>query len=79
MWRCLRDPTFSRFSRTPTCDRQADTRLGRRAVISQSRARPLITNRSKALENKALEVEWPKDVMGVACRWWSFYPATQVC
>ena len=22
MWRCLRHPTFSRFSRTPTCDRQ---------------------------------------------------------
>jgi len=22
--RCLRDPTFSRFSRTPTCDRQTD-------------------------------------------------------
>jgi len=25
VWRCLRDPTFSRFSRTPTCDRQART------------------------------------------------------
>ena len=27
MWCCLRDPTFSRLSRTPTCDghRQADT------------------------------------------------------
>jgi len=24
VWRCLRDPTFSRFSRTPTCDRQTD-------------------------------------------------------
>ena len=24
MWRCLRDPTFSRFSRTPTCDRRTD-------------------------------------------------------
>jgi len=22
--RCLHDPTFSRFSRTPTCNRQAD-------------------------------------------------------
>jgi len=26
VWRCLHDPMFSRFSRTPTCDRQ-DTRL----------------------------------------------------
>ena len=30
VWRCLRDPTFSRFSRTPTCDgrtnRQTNTR-----------------------------------------------------
>ena len=25
MWRCLRDPAFSRFSRTPTCDRRTDT------------------------------------------------------
>ena len=25
MWRCLRDPTFSRFSRILTCDRQTDT------------------------------------------------------
>ena len=24
MWRCLLDPTFSRFSRTPTCDRRTD-------------------------------------------------------
>jgi len=24
VWRCLRDPTFSRFSRTLTCDRQTD-------------------------------------------------------
>ena len=24
VWRCYRDPTFSRFSRTPTCDRQTD-------------------------------------------------------
>ena len=24
VWRYLRDPTFSRFSRTPTCDRQTD-------------------------------------------------------
>ena len=25
VWCCLCDPTFSRFSRTPTCDRQTDT------------------------------------------------------
>ena len=25
MWRCLHDPTFVHFSRTPTCDRQTDT------------------------------------------------------
>jgi len=24
MWHCLHDPTFSRFSRTSTCDRQTD-------------------------------------------------------
>jgi len=24
VWRCLRDPTFRRFSRTPTCGRQTD-------------------------------------------------------
>ena len=24
VWRCLRDPTFSRFNRTPTCDRRTD-------------------------------------------------------
>jgi len=24
MQRCLRDPTFSRFRRTPTCDRLTD-------------------------------------------------------
>ena len=23
-WCCLRDPTFSRFSRTPTCDGRTD-------------------------------------------------------
>jgi len=27
VWHCLCDPTFSRFSRTPTCDRQIDRRL----------------------------------------------------
>jgi len=25
VWCCLCDPTFSRFSRTPTCDRQTQT------------------------------------------------------
>jgi len=25
VWRCLRDPMFSRFSRTPTCDRETET------------------------------------------------------
>jgi len=24
VWRCLRYPTFSRFSRTPSCDRRTD-------------------------------------------------------
>jgi len=24
-WRCLRDPTFSRFDTIPACDRQTDT------------------------------------------------------
>jgi len=28
MWRCLRDPTFSHFRRTPTSDRQTDTDYG---------------------------------------------------
>jgi len=28
VWCCLCDPTFSRFSRTPTCDRQTDTDTG---------------------------------------------------
>jgi len=27
VWRCLRDPTFSRFTGTQTCDRQTGTRL----------------------------------------------------
>jgi len=27
VWHCLRDPMFSRFSRTSTCDRQTDTWL----------------------------------------------------
>ena len=26
VWRCLRNRTFSRFGRTPTCDRQTDDR-----------------------------------------------------
>jgi len=28
VWFCLCDPMFSRFSRTPTCDRQTDTDTG---------------------------------------------------
>jgi len=24
VWRCLHDPTFTCFSRTPTCDKQTD-------------------------------------------------------
>jgi len=29
VWRCLRDRTFSQFSRAPTCDRQTDRQTGR--------------------------------------------------
>ena len=29
VWHCLRNPTFSRFSRTPTCDRQTDRQTHR--------------------------------------------------
>jgi len=29
VWRCLRDPTFSRFSRTPTCYRETGRQTGR--------------------------------------------------
>ena len=28
VWRCLRDPKFIRFSKTPTCDRQTDHDYG---------------------------------------------------
>jgi len=35
VWCCLRDPTFSRFSRAPTCDRQTD---GHRATASTADA-----------------------------------------
>ena len=38
LWRCLRDPTFSRFSRTPTCDRQTDKRTDRHTTTANIRA-----------------------------------------
>ena len=31
--RCLRDPTFSRFTRTPTCDRRTDRRTDTRRQL----------------------------------------------
>ena len=34
MWCCLLDPRFSRFSRTPTCDRQTDTDTDGNRVIA---------------------------------------------
>jgi len=33
VWRCLRDPTFSCFSRTPTCDRQTHTTTAYTALV----------------------------------------------
>ena len=43
MWCCLCDPTFSRFSRTPTCDRETDRQTdgrtdGHRAMASTADA-----------------------------------------
>jgi len=35
VWYCLRDPMSSRFSKTPTCDRQTD---GHRAMASNAGA-----------------------------------------
>jgi len=34
IWRCLRDPTFSRFSRTPICDRQMGRRTDRHTTTA---------------------------------------------
>jgi len=42
VWRCLRDPTFSHFSRTPTCDRQID-RHTTTAYIALARRRAVKT------------------------------------
>ena len=42
MWRCLRDPTFCRFSRTPTCGRRTDghtTTANTRAIASVARVK----------------------------------------
>jgi len=48
VWCCLCDPTFSRFSRTPTCDRQTDrqTDTGRRTQ-GHSIYRACIASRGK--------------------------------
>ena len=51
VWCCLCDPTFSRFSRTPTCDRQTDTD-GHRAMASTADAqhRAVKTDRYSQLD-----------------------------
>jgi len=38
VWRCLHDPVFSRFSRTPTCDRRTDTTTARVARVKTTRS-----------------------------------------
>ena len=56
MWSCLCDPTFSRFSGTPTCDRDTDTDRHRQTdtgpwlvvvVISNRRRRPRNTGNDR--------------------------------
>ena len=39
MWRYLRVPTFSHFSRTPTCDGQTDRQTHDHGIYRESRAR----------------------------------------
>jgi len=38
VWRYLREPTFSRFSRTPTCDRRTDRQADRHTTTAKTRA-----------------------------------------
>ena len=52
MWCCLCDPTFSRFSRTPTCVRQTRTD---RQTQGHSIYRASIASRGKKLTNQHLQ------------------------
>ena len=65
VWRCWRDPEFSRFDRTPTCDRQTDIHtdgyrhtfvcvvcaIAERSTAAESSRRPLIVEDSKHLNH----------------------------
>ena len=42
--RCLRHPTFSHFSRTPTCDRHTDRQTQGHGIYCESRARTVKIN-----------------------------------
>jgi len=53
VWRCLRDPMFSRFSRTPTCDRRTDgpTDTWRQLIPALASVAMVIKSRSLIRDN----------------------------
>ena len=53
MWCCLRDPMFSRVSRTPTCDRQTDGH-GHRRKQGCSLYRASVVSRGKNYKNRTI-------------------------
>ena len=65
---CLCDPTFSRFSRTPTCDGQTDGRTDRRTQ-GHGLYRGCIASRGKKVgyggkdlqKRKLLSLEWKSE------------------
>ena len=61
-WRCLRDPTCSRFSRTPTCDRRTDGRTDKWTDGQTDTRRRLITALTTRVARVKIDIaqkKWP--------------------
>jgi len=56
MWRCSRDPTFSRFSRTPTCDRRTDERTDRQTDTTTASAGKNQPIKQNSLNNEKVSI-----------------------
>ena len=61
MWYCLCDPTFSRFSRTPTCDGRTDGRTQGHAWLVQrmhsiAREKGILYSRYSITESRVPEL-----------------------
>ena len=73
MWRCLRVPTFSHFSRTPTCDRQThrhtdtDTQTHDHGIYRESRARAVKRNKTISCKVLAIRGLMPNMLSVILC------------